>query len=117
MVKPTSVGVAVALANALIRKTPRRVDFVHIPAARKAFEASYYEDLSNLDLGDAKLYLGLIHDSETDLSEFQRRYAAAKDVMADFGVASVCGYGRCDQHELEHALQVHRAVMDHIAGA
>jgi hypothetical protein len=112
MLKPESVASSVALVNALITATPRRTDFVHIPAARKAFDADYFAALEDLRIGDAKLYLGLIHDSEDGLENFRRRHAAAKAHWPDFGLASVCGYGRCNPDELAHALEVHRAVME-----
>jgi hypothetical protein len=115
MTQPKSVTSPVMLANALVRKTPRRVDFIHVPAGQKAFDASYYNDLSKLSIGDAKVYLGLIHDSDPDLSDFKKRHTAAKAVMPSFGLASVCGYGRCDQRELDHALQVHRTVIEQVA--
>jgi hypothetical protein len=101
----------VALVNALVAKTPRQTDFVHIPAGRKAFDADYFAGLEELDIGDAKLYLGLIHDSEDGLDDFRRRLTAAKAHWSDFGLASVCGYGRCNPEELAHALSVHRDVM------
>ncbi|MFP6735856.1 MAG: hypothetical protein VB959_18710 [Rhodospirillales bacterium] len=115
MLKPTSVASSVALVNALVKATPRRTDFVHIPAPRKAFDADYFAGLENLQIDDAKLYLGLIHDTEDGLDDFRRRYDAAKAHRRDFGLASVCGYGRCNPEELSHALEVHRAVMDDVA--
>ncbi|MBT3549849.1 MAG: hypothetical protein HOF70_02315 [Rhodospirillaceae bacterium] len=111
MLKPESVASSVALVNALVAKTPRQTDFVHIPAGRKAFDADYFAGLEELDIGDAKLYLGLIHDSEDGLDDFRRRLTAAKAHWSDFGLASVCGYGRCNPEELAHALSVHRDVM------
>ena len=115
MLKPKSVASSVALVNALVKKTPRRTDFVHIPAGRRAFDADYFAELEDLQIEDAKLYLGLIHDSEDNLEDFRRRYDAAKSHWQEFGLASVCGYGRCNPEELSHALEVHRAVMDDVA--
>jgi len=34
--------------------------------------------------------------------------AAAKQHLRSFGVASVCGYRRCNPAEFEHALDLHR---------
>ena len=117
MTKPEDIGSAVALANGLVAKTPRRVDFVHLPVARKAFDPSYYAALRNLKIGDAKVYLGLIHDSEKNLDEFRRRLSAAKQHREQFGLASVCGYGRCNLDELKHALEMHRMVMNEVKKA
>ena len=111
MQKPEDVVLSVALSNALVQKTPRRVDFVHFPAGRKAFDPVYYAALEDLDIGDCKVYLGLIHDTEPDLQDFRKRHAAAKQHLKEFGLASVCGYGRCSPDEINHALEVHRDVM------
>ena len=69
-----------------------------------------------MDIGDAKLYLGLIHDTEDGLDDFHRRLAAAKAHREDFGLASVCGYERCNLEELANALGVHRDVMADVTG-
>ena len=111
MKKPEDVVLSVALSNALVKKTPRKVDFVHFPAGRKAFDPVYYAALEDLDIGDCKVYLGLIHDTEPDLQDFRKRHAAAKQHLKEFGLASVCGYGRCSPDEINHALEVHRDVM------
>lgn len=111
MKKPKDMSLAVNLVNALSQQTPRPTDFFHIPVGRKAFDSDYYAALKNLKIGDARVYLGLIHDSEEDLVDFKRRLAAATQHLPDFGLASVCGYGRCNPSELRHALQVHRNVM------
>jgi hypothetical protein len=52
MTKPKDLAVVVNLANALVSKTPRRVDYVHLPVARKAFADEYYAPLDQLKIGD-----------------------------------------------------------------
>ena len=50
MKKPEDVVLSVALSNALVQKTLRKVDFVHFPAGRKAFDPAYYAALEDLDI-------------------------------------------------------------------
>ncbi len=111
MTKPKDFKLPVDYANALVAKTPRAVDYVHLPAARKAFDDAYYAPLEQLKVGNAKVYLGLIHDSEPDLTEFRKRRDLAKRHLAHFGHSSVCGYGRCSVEQFFHALDLHRGVM------
>lgn len=111
MAKPKDFNVTVDLANALVAKTARRVDYLHLPAARKAFDDAYYAPLERLKVADAKVYLGLIHDSERTLNDFHKRFSAAKQHLPTFGLASVCGYGRYAPEELDHALDVHRRAL------
>jgi hypothetical protein len=67
----------------------------------------FFAPLDRLAIGDAKLYLGLIHASD-DVEGFRRRLALARRYREDFGVAGVCGYGRVDPAELPRVLAVHR---------
>jgi len=102
-----SLDLCVRLANASVARSRRRVDFVHIPAPQDRTDDAFYAPLKNLKLGDTKLYLGLIHHTD-NLDGFKKRLAAARKFASDFGVASVCGYGRRPPAELAAALKAHR---------
>ncbi len=102
-----SLDLCVRLANASVARSGRRVDFVHIPAPQDRTDEAFYAPLKNLKLGDTKLYLGLIHHTD-NLDGFKKRLAAARKFASDFGVASVCGYGRRPPAELAAALKAHR---------
>jgi hypothetical protein len=110
MVKPKDISIVVDFANTFVANTPRRVDYVHLPVPRKAFSNEYFAPLDRLKIGNTKVFLGLIHDSELDLTDFHRRRAVAQRHLSSFGVASVCGYGRCSREELIKALETHREI-------
>lgn len=67
------------------------MDFVHIPTLGSSGE-EFFKPLSNLRIGDARVYLGLIHH----LNGFHVReqIQTARKYLRDFGTAAPCGFGR-----------------------
>ena len=100
------LSLCVALSNEAISRAGRRVDFVHMPVSHEP-DAPFFAPLEDLELGDARLYLGMIHHHD-GLDAFRARLAHARVHAQGFGIASVCGYGRVSPAELEDALQAHR---------
>ena len=88
---PETLGQTVALANAIKAACPRRVNWVHIPAL-DTLEDAFFEPLSDLNLGDTRVYLGLIHSMEN----FEARYRVAKKHLPEFGLGAYCGLGRLE---------------------
>jgi hypothetical protein len=114
MVRIEDLELCTRLANAAVRRIPRRVDYMHVPVLRQAGE-SYFEPLRRLDIGDARLYLGLIHDSD-GMPGFERRFALARRFAGrtPLGVASVCGYGRLSRQQTLSLFDLHRAAGAHV---
>jgi hypothetical protein len=108
MTRPEDLGLCVRLSNEAVSISGRRVDAVHMPVPRHP-EDSYFAPLGDLDIGDTTVYLGMIHDSD-GVEGFRRRYQQAKRYRSNFGVSSVCGYGRYTADEMPPVLQVHRDV-------
>jgi hypothetical protein len=103
---PDSLDQTVALANAITRVSTRPIDWMHIPALDTADEA-FYAPLADLELGDTRIYMGLVHSMDS----FAERYAAAKRFLPDFGLAGYCGFGRLNPDQIDGALSDHlRAV-------
>jgi hypothetical protein len=103
---PDSADKAVDLANAFISGAGRRVDWMHIPLLDREDDA-YYAPLAGLRPGKTRIFLGMIHG----MGNFERRLAAARRHLADFGVAAYCGFGRRRPEELGEILNEHlRAV-------
>lgn len=101
------LSLVVAIANALIESTPRRVDFLHLPVMAEA-DASYFAPLRDLTPGP-KVFLGL--ECRDGADALRRRSEAARQHVEDFGIAHFCGYGR------EYADQVDELLADLAAGA
>jgi hypothetical protein len=100
---PVDLGQAVALANAVIAGSGRRVDWVHIPVLDRAEEA-FVAPLAGLELRGAQVYLGVIHNME----RFEHRVALARKFLPDFGMGGYCGFGRLSPRELPGILDQHR---------
>ena len=63
---------------------------------------------TTLEIGDTKVFLGIVHHTD-GIEDFRRRRDLARKHLPSFGIASVCGYGRVDPGELDHVLRVHAA--------
>ena len=96
------LGPAVALANAMIAASGRRVDWLHLPAAPVLAE-SYYAPLAALEPQGARVYLALIHNMDS----FRERLAAARRFLPDFGLGAYCGFGRLSADELKAVMHDH----------
>jgi hypothetical protein len=107
---PTSLDRAVALANAAILATRRRVDWVHVPTLDTTAD-EFYAPLADLDARGARVYLGAIHN----LSTLDARLKVARKYLPDFGLAAYCGFGRTPAEEMPAVLADHLRALD-IAG-
>ncbi len=113
MTEVDDLGLCVRLSNDLSANTPRRVDFFHLPAMREADEA-FFRPLRNLNVGGAKIFLGI--ELADGVDEMMRRADAARKFLPDFGVAHYCGYGRETPGRVRELLTDIAEGADRIAG-
>ena len=108
--EPKDTAAMVKLATALLEQSPHQVSWIHMPVPKDRDDVEYFEPLTRLDLGETKLFLGLVHPYDEEGTE--RRIAAARraGVLADFGVATECGMGRTPEGELDEIFRVAKAV-------
>jgi hypothetical protein len=96
------LGVCVQLANEIVARAPRPVDYIHMPVLPDA-DAAFFKPLSNLSLEATRLYFGLAyHDGEAGS---RRRIAMIKQFVEYFGVAWYCGFGRLAADEVRPILK------------
>jgi hypothetical protein len=95
----------VHMSNETVRRVRRHVDYVHMPAVRRPDDA-FFAPLANLDIGDTKVFLGIVHHTDT-IDDFRRRRDLARWYLAEFGIGSVCGHGRVDPEEAHDVLELH----------
>ena len=107
MVAMSDLSLCVRMSNEAARRTGRRLDYVHMPVARRP-SAEFFAPLSALDIGDTAVYLGMVHHTD-GIHDFRHRRDLARKHLSSFGIAGVCGYGRVDPEELDHVLDVHAA--------
>ncbi|KIX02975.1 uncharacterized protein Z518_06525 [Rhinocladiella mackenziei CBS 650.93] len=100
---PRDMKVMVTLANRIVRKASRPVQWVHFGCLPEWKDATPYEPLSKLDKNLA-VYLGLVYPD--DLGGAKERVAAAKKQLGDFGIAPPCGLGRTSEEGVESAFNI-----------
>jgi hypothetical protein len=111
LVMPKDTTILTELANGILARVRRRIDFLHLPVPRERDDAAYFVPLHALRLPlDARLYLGLIHHA--DEAGDRRRIATARTVTPRFGVATECGWGRTDPARVTGLLASHRRAID-----
>ena len=94
------------LANALVAKSGRKVDFSHMVLPKEPDDA-FFEGAEELDVGDARIYLGLIHEDDT-LEENLARVKLAEKYLPEFGTSYVCGFGRRSVEATTKLLERHQ---------
>jgi hypothetical protein len=99
------LDLCVRMSNEAKRRFGRRLDYVHMPVVRVPDEA-FFAPLDRLDIGDTKVFLGMVHHTD-GIEDFRRRRDLARKHLTSFGIGSVCGYGRLDPGELPDVLRIH----------
>jgi len=102
------------LANATIKHAGRLIDFLHMPVPRDRSDDAYFAPLAELDIRDAKLYLGLVHVTG-GIEPNLKRIETAKRYASNFSVATECGFGRRPPERMSELVEIHRTVADALA--
>ena len=76
-----------------------------MPVVRRPDDA-FFAPLDDLDVGDTKVFLGIVHHTD-GIDDFRRRRDLARAHLGSFGIASVCGYGRVEPALLPEILRIH----------
>jgi len=108
----SDLGLCVRLSNEAVARSGRRIDYVHMPVVRRPADA-FFAPLRDLDIGDTRVFLGLVHHEE-GVEAFRARLGRARSQLDDFGIAGPCGYGRVDSAELPAVLDAHRESLDEL---
>lgn len=109
VVEPHDAGKLVRVANRVSAGLDRAPAWVHLPVPRDRWDEGYFAPLRGLRLPvETELYLGLLHATD-GLEGARRRIAAARKAVAEFGVATECGFGRRDPATVPALLELHAA--------
>ncbi len=110
LVMPADTAILVDIAQGVLGRLHRRMDFLHLPVPQDRSDDAYFAPLANLVLpSESMLYLGLIHHA--DASGNRARIDAAHKVVPRFGIATECGWGRTDPARVPGLLAAHKQVM------
>jgi hypothetical protein len=112
-IEPTDMGDMVEMANLLARKVARSIELIHMPVPRDRSDAAYFAPLRRLALAaDTTLALGLVHYTD-GIEGTRRRMDTAREFVADYAVATECGFGRRAPETIPELLRLHVAAADY----
>lgn len=114
--EPVDTANLVAVANGLIARTTRRLDFLHLPVPQNRTDSNYFAPLGGLRLAPrSELFLGLLH-LDDGVEGALERIQAARPFAPAFGIACECGLGRRPAESVGRWLQLHADVARHLGG-
>jgi hypothetical protein len=109
-VEPKDTSKLVEVANGIAAGLKRSLNWISMPVPRNRSDEAYFAPLANLQLHpETELYLGLVHITD-GVEGTRRRIEAAQRVVADFGVATECGFGRRPSETIPDLLRIHSEV-------
>ncbi|MDG2175940.1 MAG: hypothetical protein P8M72_07415 [Gammaproteobacteria bacterium] len=111
IIEPDDLGNCVKYANALQGKSKRNISYFHMPVLRERNDEAYFQALENLNINDAELVLGLIHYTD-GVAGTQERMRAANKIIADYSIATECGFGRREPETILDLLKIHQEVVE-----
>ena len=95
MYEARDMGLLVRMANFAVAHSGRTVDWLHLAGPRylRSEDRSFFRPLTDLEPGDARVFLGIVLPID-GVAGLRRRQATASRYLSDFGVAMYCGFGR-----------------------
>jgi hypothetical protein len=112
MYEARDMGLLVRMANYAVASSGRTVDWVHMAGPRylRSEDRSFFRPLVDLEVGDARVFLGIVQPVD-GLSGLRRRWETASRYLDDFGVAMYCGFGRQPGADGLETMREHRRVV------
>ena len=109
--QPENVELMVDIINEIAEqlKPLRTVEWVHMPVPKDRKDAEYFTALNKLNIGHAKLFLGVVHAHDETGTE-ERIKVAQSVYEKPFGVATECGMGRTPVADLDSIFAISESV-------
>jgi hypothetical protein len=109
MYEARDYAVLVRMANFAVAESGRRVDWLHMAGPRylRSEEDRFFAPLRDLDVGDTRVFLGIVLPLD-GVPGLMRRHATASKYLDEFGVAMYCGFGRQPGQDGEQTMREHR---------
>jgi hypothetical protein len=113
--EPEDTGKLVEVANAIGAAIRRPLNWIHLPVPRNRSDGAYYAPLHHLHLPpETELYLGVVHFTDGVQGTLER-IKVAQQFVADFGVATECGFGRRPPGTVPELLRIHGQVAEPVS--
>ncbi|WP_111718740.1 hypothetical protein [Homoserinimonas sp. OAct 916] len=111
-VQPKDAQLLADVAQAILSRSPRNIDWVHLPVPIDRDDEAYFAPLKAVDWPEStELYLGLVHH-EDGIDGAAARIAAARTAVGEFGVATECGFGRGPAERTAPLFDLHAQVVE-----
>jgi hypothetical protein len=112
MYEARDLSLLVRMANHAVASSGRTVDWVHLAGPRylRSEEDRFFRPLADLDVGDTRVFLGIVLPID-GVAGLRRRQATASKHLARFGVAMYCGFGRQPGHDGAQTMREHASVV------
>ncbi|HEY7632116.1 MAG TPA: hypothetical protein VH817_15525 [Thermoleophilaceae bacterium] len=112
MYEARDMGVIVKMANHAVANSGRTVDWLHLAGPRylRSEDDDFFKPLSELNVGDTRVYLGIVLPID-GVPGLERRHRTASKYLDDFGVAMYCGFGRQPGEDGMETMREHRRVV------
>lgn len=108
---PEDATILVRVANELVAHA-RPIRWLHMPVPIGWTEPTAFEPLAALDLpATTALYLGVVHLADGVFGTRTRMHLAG-EFVAEFGIATECGWGRRPAETIDEVLALHAAVLE-----
>lgn len=115
VIEPKDFSTCVAFANGICARATRTVEWIHMPVPSNRDDDAYFEPLQGIRLNpETELYLGLVHHTD-GVEGTNKRVSTAEKYVADFGIATECGFGRRPPETIPHLLEIHATVADRLS--
>jgi len=109
-VQPADAGVLAGVLTGLFTGSPRPVTWVHLPVPIERDDDAYFAPLASVQWpAGTEVYLGLLHYGD-GVEGALRRASTASKFVADYGVATECGFGRGPSERTATLLDLHEQV-------
>lgn len=105
--EPDDLGMCVRVSNELDTVLSRLINFLHMPIPIDRSDSAYFAPLDDLRLhAGSEIFLGLVHDQDTDAGN-RARIDAAHTHLQNFGIATECGLGRRGADDMPDLMALH----------
>jgi hypothetical protein len=117
MYEARDMGVLVRMANFAVANSGRTVDWLHLAGPRylRSEDRSFFRPLTDLEPGDARVFLGIVLPID-GTAGLRRRQDTAARYLKDFGVAMYCGFGRQPGADPTETMREHGRVVREVRG-
>jgi hypothetical protein len=113
MYEARDMSLLVRMANHAVERSGRPVDWLHLAGPRylRSEDDSFFQPLSDLEPGDARVYLGIVLPID-GVPGLRRRHETASRYLDEFGVAMYCGFGRQPGTDGMETMREHRRTVE-----